>query len=185
MILCVTGQMAAGKNYVCSKIMEQNHDFVSIDMDKTVHEAINLCQEQIFSAFRNEAEKAGISLKNPDGSLNRRNLGKLIFPEPELLKRQESIVYPKTVELTEKFINENRAEGKSVILNATVLYKIPELVELCEKIVFVKANFFKRLFRARKRDKMPLFQILNRFKAQKNLLSMYKSTGKEIVIIRN
>lgn len=184
-MLCVCGQMAAGKNYICSKMVAENPKLVSIDLDKTVHTAINLVQDEIISAFSEEAEKEGIELKNQDGSLNRRNLGKLIFPKPELLKKQENIVYPKVIELTKNFIEENHALGKDVILNATVLYKIPELMQMCDKIIFVKAPLLKRLFRAKRRDKMPFRQILARFKTQKNLFSEYKKTGIKIDIVKN
>lgn len=183
--LCVSGQMASGKNYVCKKLIEQNPNLVSIDLDETVHEAISLSTPKILETFDDEAKRAGINLKNDDGTLNRKALGRLIFPRPELLAKQESIVYPKTIELTKKFIEENHAAGKSVIINATVLYKIPELMNLCEKIVFVTAPFFTRLRRARKRDNLPVRQILARFKSQKNLLDEYKKTGIEIVIVNN
>ena len=178
--------MASGKNFVTQKIIENSGGkFVSIDSDKTVHEAISLCTEKIFEAFENDAKKNGINLKNADGTLNRKALGKLIFPWPELLLRQEKIVYPKTIELTKQFIEENRAKGKSVIINATVLYKIPELMSLCSKIIFVTAPVLTRLLRAKKRDNLPAKQILARFKSQKNLLEEYKKTGIEILIVKN
>ena len=183
MVCCVTGMMAAGKNYFCSKLEENG--FVSLDMDKTVHEAIAQVQEKIFSEFKDEAKSFCIELKNPDGSLNRRNLGKLIFPRPELLKKQESIVYPKVIELVNDFVDSNCVHGKNVVLNATVLYKIPELMNRCEKIYFVTAPFFKRLLRAKRRDKIPVAQILARFKTQKGLLSEYQKTGISIEIIKN
>lgn len=177
--------MASGKNYVCKKLMEQKPNLVSIDLDETVHEAISLSTPKILETFDDEAKKLRIDLKNADGTLNRKALGKLIFPRPELLAKQESIVYPKTIELTKKYIEENHAAGKSVIINATVLYKIPELMSICEKIVFVTAPFFTRLRRAKKRDNLPVRQILARFKSQKNLLDEYKKTGIEIVLVNN
>lgn len=177
--------MAAGKNYVSEKLIENNPSLVAIDSDQTVHEAISLCTQQILSAFKDDAFRAGIDLRNADGSLNRKALGRLVFPRPELLRKQENIVYPKTIELTKKFIDESLDAGKSVIINATVLYKIPELMSLCSKIIFVTAPFLTRLVRARKRDNLPLRQILSRFRRQKNLLSEYRKTGIEIEIVRN
>lgn len=184
-VICVTGQMAAGKNYICKKLTEQNENLVSIDSDQTVHEAISLCTPQIAEAFGGEAKKAGINLQNADGTLNRKALGALIFPRPELLKKQEGIVYPKTIELTKNYIEENNSKGRSVIINATVLYKIPSLMEMCSMIVFVKAPFFTRLMRAKRRDRLPIRQILARFKSQRNLLSEYRKTGIEVVVIEN
>ncbi|WP_296333905.1 dephospho-CoA kinase [uncultured Treponema sp.] len=183
--ICVTGQMAAGKNFVCS--LFEKEGFVSLDLDKTAHEAISLCKAQILSGFGEIAREKGISLLKEDGSLDRRELGRLVFSSPELLARQESIVYPKIIELTNQFIENN--SGKPVILNATVLFKTPELLAKCGKIFFVKANFLKRLARAKKRDGLPLRQILARFKSQKNLFREYKKAASElnipIEIIRN
>jgi dephospho-CoA kinase len=183
--ICVTGQMSAGKNFVCS--LFEKEGFVSLDLDKTAHEAISLCKAQILSGFGKEARSRGISLLKEDGSLDRRELGRLVFSSPELLARQESIVYPKIIELTNQFIEKN--SGKSVILNATVLFKTPELLAKCEKIFFVKANLLKRLARAKKRDGLPLRQILARFKSQKNLFREYKKAASKlnipIEIIRN
>lgn len=184
-IICIAGQMAAGKNYICSLLEKKG--FVSLDLDKTAHEAILLCTPQILSAFEDEAKIRGISLLNSDGSLNRRALGQIVFSAPELLARQESIVYPKIIELTKQFIEKN--SGKSVILNATVLFKTPELLSKCEKIVFVKANPLKRLIRAKKRDGLPLRQILARFKNQRNLLKEYMCAAEKlnipVEIVRN
>lgn len=184
-IICLTGQMAAGKNFICSQMEAQG--FVSLDLDKTAHEAINLCTPEIIQAFGAEAEKCGISLLNGDGSLNRRALGQIVFSDKELLSRQENIVYPKIIQITTQYIEENRE--KSVILNATVLFKTPELLSKCEKILFVKANFLKRLYRAKKRDGMPIRHILARFKSQKNLFNEYKKAADKfnipIEIIKN
>ncbi|MBQ4379266.1 MAG: dephospho-CoA kinase [Treponema sp.] len=184
-IVCVTGQMAAGKNYVSSLFEEQG--FVSLDLDLVAHEAILLCTPEILAVFGDEAKKRGIVLLNADGTLNRRALGQIVFSDKNLLARQEAIVYPKIIELTEKFIGEN--SGKSIILNATVLYKTPELLKKCEKIYFVKANLLKRLVRAKKRDRMPARHILARFRNQKNLFDEYSLAAKEfnipIEIIKN
>ena len=185
MIICVTGMMAAGKNYICSQLEKQG--FISLDLDKTAHRAISLCTPQILQVFGNEAASRGISLTNKDGSLDRRALAQIVFSDKELLAKQEALVYPKIIELTNQYIEENR--DKSVILNATVLFKTPELLSKCEKILFVTAPFFKRLIRAKKRDGMPFRQILARFKNQRNLLDEYKKAAEEggipIEIIRN
>lgn len=173
--------MAAGKNFISSQYEKKG--WICLDADEQVHRAIKTATPQIIKAFEKQATAENISLQNPDGTLNRRNLGKLIFPHPELLKKQESIVYPIIIEETKKIIKEN--ENRNIILNATVLYKTPELLEMCNKIIFVKTNFFVRLKRAIKRDKMPLRQILSRFWAQRNLFSKYKNAGIPIEIVDN
>ena len=180
-VICLTGQMAAGKNYICSLL--ENEDCVSIDLDKTVHDTVELKKEDIVKAFEEEAENKGISLLASDGTIDRKALACLVFSSPELLKKQEDIVYPEVIKQTRQFIEENKA--KTVLINAAVLYKTPELMELCSKIYFVKAGFFKRLFRAHRRDKAPFLRILKRFKAQKDMEAQYRAAGKPVVVIQN
>ncbi|MBR4629955.1 MAG: dephospho-CoA kinase [Treponema sp.] len=184
MVLCVTGCMAAGKN-AASDILEK-HGFVAIDADKVVHEILRgkTFQEKVIFTFAPFAEKSGIVLRNCDGTLNRRNLGKLIFADKKLLEIQESIVFPEVDRKIEEFIESGMKSGKDVVVNATVLYKIPS-VKKCDAVIFVDAPVLTRLFRARKRDGMKTVQILQRFWSQKNLFSKYKKSNADTFKVNN
>lgn len=186
MILCVTGPLAAGKNAVC-RLLEA-YGFISLDADKAVHAAIETSAEQILAAFSAEAFSQHLSLQNEDGSINRRALGKLLFKKKELLSVQEKIVYPAVIAEAKRFIAEDagrRGEKSRIILNATVLYKTPELLRLCSRILYVDAPKIIRLVRAVRRDRLPPGQILSRFRAQKTLFTEYKKTGVPIIRIKN
>lgn len=178
-VIAVVGPMAAGKNYICSKLKEEG--WAAVDADILVHDAIELVKEKILETFIPYAESQNIKLTNPDGTINRKNLGRLLFSFPDLLKIQESIVYPIITKQIENFIDGH----DKTIINATVLYKTPELLSRCEKILFVTAPFFTRFRRARRRDHLPLRQIFRRFHAQRNLLREYQKTGIPIEIIHN
>lgn len=181
MILCVTGKMASGKNYISSQYEKQG--WLCKDADKDVHKAIELAKADILSAFGEKAKSMNLQLLNSDGTLNRKELGKLLFTDSALLKKQEEIVYPYVISMTKEFIKEN--PEKNIILNATLLFKTPELLDLCDSIIYVKASFLKRFMRARKRDKLPFNQILKRFYSQRNLYKEYKKTGVKIQIVKN
>ena len=185
MILCVTGPMAAGKNAVC-RILEER-GFIALDADKQVHGAIEKAAPEIIKTFSNEAKAQNITLTDENGRINRRELGRLLFNRPDLLAKQESIVYPVIIEETKRFIQKQQEQKKEadIILNATVLYKTPELLRLCKYIIYVDAPKITRIVRALKRDRMPLRQILSRFASQKNLFSEYKKTGVPIIKITN
>lgn len=185
MILCVTGPMAAGKNAVC-RILEER-GFIALDADRQVHGAIEKAAPEIIKTFSKEANAQNITLTDENGRINRRELGRLLFTSKELLSKQESIVYPVIIEETKRFIQKQQ-ELKSdadIILNATVLYKTPELLRLCKYIIYVDAPKITRIVRALKRDRMPLRQILSRFATQKGLFSEYKKTGVPIIKITN
>jgi len=176
MILCVTGPMAAGKNAAAS-ILEKK-GFAAVDADVLGHRAVKECTEQILCEFSDEAQKRGVSLLSSDGTLNRRVLGSIVFESRELLARQERIVYPRIRELLSEFIRKN--EGKDIAVNATVLYKLPDMQNIIERILYIDAPLPLRFIRAMKRDKTGIIQICRRFLSQKNLFAKYKNTNTDI-----
>ena len=176
MILCVTGPMAAGKN-VAASILEKK-GFVAVDADVLGHRAVKECTEQILCEFSDKAQKRGVSLLSSDGTLNRRVLGSIVFESRELLARQEQIVYPVIRRLLAEFIRENA--GKDIAVNATVLYKLPDMQNIIERILYIDAPLPLRFIRAMKRDKTGIIQIYRRFSSQKNLFAKYKNTNTDI-----
>ena len=177
--IAVTGPMAAGKNYICSQMEKEG--WSTIDADLLVHDAIEHVKDRILDTFIPYAEQQNLKLKKEDGSIDRRALGQLLFSFPDLLKVQESMVYP----IITKWINDFIAEHDKTIINATVLYKTPDILARCSKVIFVTAPFWTRLRRARHRDHLPYRQIFRRFHAQRHLLQEYQKTGIEIEIIQN
>lgn len=182
--ICVTGKMASGKNHVCA-LLEQK-GWKSIDADLIVHKAIEtpLAKNQIIKNFGEECKKRGLKLLNPDNSINRRELGKLLFEKTEYLAVQEQILYPIVIQMIQTFVQEN----PKAIINATVLYKTPVLLEKCQALVYVKAGLFTRIIRARKRDKLSLKQILKRYASQKSLFTDYSNAlnqNQQLIIFKN
>ena len=180
MILCVTGPMAAGKN-AASSILEKK-GFACVDADLLVHQAVENAKEEILASFASLADEKSLPLLRENGHINRRNLGALIFQSPELIKKQEDIVYPILNGLFEDFMEENK--GRNLVINATVLYKVP-LVKKVDSVLFIDAPLLQRLFRAKKRDGMSLKLILQRFKAQRNLFAKYKKSVADTVRVGN
>ena len=178
-VIAVVGPMAAGKNYICRQLEQEG--WASIDADLLVHSAIEIAKDRILQTFTSYAAQQNLNLIRADGTIDRRALGQILFANPELLKIQESIVYPIITEKIEEFIKNH----DKTIINATVLYKTPELLARCEKILFVTAPFFTRLYRARCRDHLPLKQILKRFHAQRHLLKEYRKFNIPVEIVHN
>lgn len=186
-VFCITGPMASGKNFICEKFEQLG--FVSVDLDKEVHKVLEEKKAEVFEAFEETAESLGLKIRTEDDKLDRRALGALLFSDSNLLKKHEQIIYPALTENVKTFVKdinnlkENRPKG--IILNATVLYKTPELMNKCDFIVYIQANWIRRFNRARKRDHMNEMQIMQRFTAQKWLLEKYQATGKKIIVIKN
>ena len=204
MVICVAGPIAAGKNFVCSILEERG--FFCLDADQEIHKIIGDKQAEIFSRFSQIAASRGINLRAADGSLDRRALGKLLFKDSALLAEQEKILYPEFVARVQKLIDANQKasqakEGgatgieskpktaRGLAINAALLYKTPSLLRQCKKIIYVDAPLLVRAWRIRRRDRLPLLQIIRRIKSQKGLLQEYErfaaDYGIEIVRVWN
>ena len=88
-LICVTGQMASGKNFVCTELEKQG--WFSVDADKLVHQAIDESTEEIIKTFLPYSQKAQLNIVTNDNKIDRKALGKLLFENPQLLKKQEEI----------------------------------------------------------------------------------------------
>ncbi len=64
--------------------------------------------------------------------------------------------------------------ARGLAINAALLYKTPSLLRQCKKIIYVDAPLLVRAWRIRRRDKLPLLQIIRRIKSQKGLFNEYK-----------
>ena len=217
MVICVAGPIAAGKNFVCSILEERG--FFCLDADQEIHKIIGDKQAEIFSRFSQAAASRGINLRAADGSLDRRALGKLLFKDSALLAEQEKILYPEFVARVQALIDANnnalqaqdaaqKAKGftgqnaggsaqpiavgqpaRGLAINAALLYKTPSLLRQCKKIIYVDAPLLVRAWRIRRRDRLPLSQIIRRMKSQKGLFKEYErfaaDYGIEMVVVRN
>ncbi len=180
LVLAVVGPMASGKNLV-SEVLEKK-GFLAIDADRVAHASIEENKEKILETFQKDAEKAGLSLLAPDGSINRRHLGRILFANPSLLQKQEAIIHPHVDTKLNAFIDSHPEQN--IVLNATLLYKTP-VIKRCKAILYVKSPILFRFFRVIKRDSLPIKQIFHRFLAQKKLFSQYKNLNADILIVRN
>ena len=105
-IIGLTGPMASGKNAV-AEILER-HGYPGVDADVLAHKAIEQGAKQIIERFSDDAKKMNINFVNADGTINRRDLGKLLFSNPKLLEAQEKIIHPIVNEMMTAFIEEKK-----------------------------------------------------------------------------
>lgn len=179
-VIGLTGKMCSGKN-VAAEILEK-HGFAVIDADKAAHRALEESREKVFEAFSGEAEKQGLKIRNEDGSVNRRELGKLLFSKKELLAVHEGILYPRINKILKEFTEENK--HKNVVINAPLLFK-SDAAALCDFVIIIEAPAVQRFFRALKRDRLGVIQILRRFSSQKALFAQNPEENTDIVKVDN
>lgn len=146
-IIGLTGNIATGKSVV-RKMLEHLGAY-SIDADGLSHRAIAKGapgHKPVLDAF-------GQWLLTPEGEIDRAKLGKLVFNDPEAMKRLEGIIHPLVRQAIEAMIN--RASQRVVVVEAIKLLE-GGLAEACDSIWVVDApadTQIQRLVEKRKMDK--------------------------------
>ena len=156
MVVGLTGKYCSGKDAV-ARLLAQ-HGFALIDVDALGHEALVQHAAEVKTAF-------GSVVERPDGSIDRRALGQIVFADPTELARLEAIVHPPMVARVKELI---AAGPKDMVINAAILHHM-RLHELCGAVVVVTAPLGLRVLRGMRRDSLGLRQALARARAQRGI----------------
>jgi dephospho-CoA kinase len=168
MIIGLTGKYCAGKNYVAT-ILEAR-GLPVLDVDKLGYQALESEKEKIFTLF-------GYDLQKNDGSIDRQQLGRHVFGNPEKLSALEAIVHPLANRMTEEWAS---AQKGNCVINAALLHK-SSIFHRLDHIILVTAPLFTRILRARWRDKLPWREIIRRINSQKGFHTQYLSINSNSV----
>lgn len=179
-VIGLTGPMCAGKNQ--AGFFFQKKGFYVVDADQTARTALFHIQDKVLATFSLEAKKKDIELQNPDGSINRKALGELVFKNKNLLAIHENLIYPKINSLLEEEIVTH--PDTVVVINAALLHK-SLILDRCDFVFFIDAPFLLRFLRAKKRDSLSFCHIYARFSSQKHLFAQYISKKVDIERVQN
>jgi len=172
MIIGLTGTYCVGKNHIATLL--EARGIPVLDVDKLGYQVLENEKDAIFTKF-------GSSLKKADGSLDRRLLGQRVFGQPEKLAVLENIVHPAVNRLTDEWI---RVQKGHCVINAALLHRSSAFHKL-NLLILVTAPLLTRLFRAKKRDRLPWREILKRVASQKDFKAQYLSINAEIYKVEN
>jgi dephospho-CoA kinase len=177
-IVGVTGKYCSGKDTVTSMLMERG--FPEINVDRLGHDALASERSRVMERF-------GQQITGPDGAIDRRKLGAIVFADRNALAGLESILHPVMVRMVEKRIQEHRQEAvppPGVVVNAAILFRM-KLDSLCDLVLFVQAPFVQRLRRARVRDGVGLLTVLRRLISQRDVTPQYSYSDADIQKVEN
>jgi dephospho-CoA kinase len=150
--------------------------FSEIDVDRVGH--LILEDSGVKSKLR---WHFGAGIFTPEGAVDRRVLGRLVFRDADELRILESIVHAPMSDEVQRILK--RRSGP-VVINAAVLYRMG-LQHLCHAVVCVRAPFFRRLTRARRRDVAGLVQVIRRLWAQRGICPKLNANGVDIYYVDN
>jgi len=123
-VLGLTGPSGAGKSTACALIRKLGYKgdtlrFIDADMvSRQVVEPESPCLEQLARVF-------GREILLPDGALNRRKLGNMVFGNPEQVNKLNQSIFPYILEEIQRQINAYALEDgvNGIILDAPTLFE--------------------------------------------------------------
>jgi dephospho-CoA kinase len=127
-VIGLTGGIASGKSTTAGFLKELGA--VIIDADKVGHEVFEPNSEgweEVVDAF-------GTGILTPQGEIDRKQLGKIVFGDPRALVRLNRIVHPRIYEMIKARIEEYRQKGAKVVVIEAPLLLEPELPLLADEV---------------------------------------------------
>ncbi len=175
MIVGLTGKSCAGKDTVAALLPKDR--FHVIDVDALGHIALEANHDKLKAAF-------GDGIFRPDGTVDRKVLGPIVFSDSSKLSELNSITHPWMVDETLRQARDAESKGMVAVINAALLESMG-FVEYCTLIILVVAPYEVREERAMARDGMTKEKFRARSDSQKDIgLSLF-SSGKRVITIVN
>ncbi len=156
-VIGITGNIATGKTSVVKMLEDLGAE--AIDADQLVHQMMgpgSTLGEPLRQAF-------GPGVVNPDGSINRPELGRIVFSDPDKLAGLEEIVHPIVVE---RMIGAIHEPGPPVlVLDAIKLFEAG-IADHCDVVWVVDADRETRIDRVVARNRVDRQEAERRLNAQ-------------------
>lgn len=118
-VIGLTGGVASGKTLVTDYLEKKGIPVV--DADRIAREVVRAGEP----AYLEIVKEFGPGVLGPDGSLNRKKLGALVFDSPDKRKRLEAIIHPRVYGAAWKEIR--RIQGRDPV--ALIIFSVPLLFE--------------------------------------------------------
>ena len=158
-ILGLTGSIGCGKSSVSNILKDNNIDIIDADLiSRNILNDKNLLN-LVFERF-------GDSVKNVDGSLNRKALGNIVFNDDNKLIELNSLTHPR---IKANIINEIellKLRNKEVIVIDAPLLIEGGYLEMVDKLLVITCNNEIQISRIQKRDNCTREEALGRINSQ-------------------
>ncbi len=134
LVVGLTGGMASGKSIISKTLKELGLPI--IDADLIAREMVRPNE----AGYREIVDHFGKGILNPDETINRRRLAKIIFSDPGERERLNAILHPRIVEEIKKRIEDFKERGEGmVIVDAALLIEAGQL-SLVDKLIVVTVS---------------------------------------------
>ena len=164
-VLGLTGGIATGKSTV-SRILRQLGAYV-IDADRVAHQVT----EPGTPGFLKVVERFGDEVVTPEGTLDRKALGRIVFSDREALAGLNSIVHPLVIDEIHNMLDDLEQASAARGSRICVVLDVPLLFEagidgISDEIWVVAVGLELQIRRLMERDGYSREEALSRIRAQ-------------------
>ena len=159
-VIGLTGGIGSGKSEVSQFLAELGA--VILNADEVGHEAFKPDTEiwrQVVAAF-------GRRILTPDGNIDRKKLGEIVFGKPESLSQLNQIMYPRLYALVKAQLEEYRRQGVAVVVLEAPLLIEADWTSLVDEVWVTTAPEATVLKRLEERTGLSQAESLARIRSQ-------------------
>lgn len=156
----LVGGIASGKSLAARWFAERGWNV--LDADRIAHGLYAAGTPMSVAIVR----EFGPEVRSPDGSIDRKALGAIVFAHPERMKALEAIVHPALRHHLGQRVDCAALEGERIVLEMALLARWPEMVAKLDLVVGISAPPELRLSRLRLRNGLSESEALDRLSRQ-------------------
>lgn len=167
-LIGLTGLIASGKSTV-GKMLRSCYDVLYIDADVLARNVV----EPDSDGLKEVIAKFGLEFLLPDGNMDRKKMGALVFSNPDAKKDLEDILHPRILTKFKEILNNIKSSSiKYVVFENAILLQNIELAKMMDQIILVTATVEKQIERLKKRNNLTEDEAKLRINSQPKLLEL-------------
>lgn len=157
LVLGLTGNIGCGKSSLSNIFKDNNIDVIDADIiSRHIFEDESLLQV-VFNTF-------GENIKNDDGTLNRKALGRIVFSDEKQLKKLNSLTHPKIKEKIKEDIN--KLSNKEIVVIDGALLIEGKFLDLVDKLIVITCEKSQQIARIINRDRCSIDEAMSKINSQ-------------------
>ncbi len=158
-VLGLTGSIGCGKSSLSKILQKENIDIIDADIiARQIYDDEGLLSK-IYKEF-------GQTIKNEDGSLNRKALGKIVFSDNEKLIKLNKLTHPRIRQNVSDKIEECKVKNKQIVVLDAALLIESDYMNFIDKLLVITCNQDIQIERIKKRDNCSTDDALSRINSQ-------------------
>ncbi len=159
-VIGLTGGIGTGKTQVSNILVELGASIVNADLlGHEIYKPHTEGWQEVVNAF-------GEDVLTPDGEIDRRKLGAIVFSDPEALKQLNSIAHPRIYSLAEERIRSLGRNGKDVVVLEAALLIEAKWTPLVDEVWVTTSPEDDVIKRIQERNGFDEESILSRIRSQ-------------------